>query len=359
MRKTRFASIVLALVLAGWACGRSSPTPNTLPTAPPTDAAIGTVTRIETILRQGPDEDSLSPISGTNSLNDGDFLQVTDGGKGVLDFGDAIRITIFNDTNLGNIRTEAEPGASLKIRLLLQKGGFLGTVDPSEGVASIDTPNNGQINVVGTTFFVLFDETTGATIVGNFDGIVDVASGGVQVGLTPGFYLEFAGGPPGPEIPIPFTPRDFENQADSLDSPIAGFASLTGQPDDIPTDQAKRIDPAELANYFIEIGACTAQTVSDGSEAADVDIAIFWGTFLEGGCEIFYGWVLPPEPDAPTMQETLDAIADLGVPSILYFPIDQPTADLLLEVIREHGGFKGAWLVDAEGIKQEGSAIIE
>lgn len=355
MRKTRFALPVLALALAGWTCGRSTPTAQT---PSPTDAAIGTVTRIETILRQGPDESSLSPISGTNSLNDGDFLQVTDGGKGLLDFGDAIRITIFNDTNLGNIRTEADPGTSLKVRLLLQKGGFLGTVNPGQGAVAVNTPNGGEINVVGTTFFTIFDATTGTTIVGNFDGVVNVASGGVQISLTPGFYLEFAGGPPGPEHPIPFTPADFEHETDLLDSPIAGFVSLTAQPDDVPTDQAKRIKPAELADYFLEIGACTAAAISDASEAADLDIQIFWESFQAGGCEIVYAWVIPGS-DVSTMRKALEGIADLGIPSILYFPIDQPTADLLLEVILEHGGFKGSWLVDAEGIKQKGFPIID
>jgi len=365
---------VLGVVFIFSACGTPSatrtatprPRPTTVPTnpAPATEVpdiptgqpcspddpgadGIGCISHINDVLEKGANPNNFQPINGIETLLNGDFLQLTNGGKGLMEFGRQLKIIIFNDTQVGDIQLES--GSRFDLTLLLAFGGFLGDLDISDGSATVHTPNNGMITVYGTQFFVVLNPGTGVTSVGNFDGRIDVASGGQLRNLPPGYFLQFPpNGLPGPQIAIPFTPADFEAQADNFLSPVVGFEDMSQQSIDAAGD------PFNVGAQVIKKAPnCGTVAITDGSPEADEAIKLFQEILLEGGCDFLFTTdvVQPPDPDM--IFNLLAAIIDEVGFEVLYFPVEQGTANMILDISREFDALDNVWLIDREGLKRQ------
>jgi hypothetical protein len=128
---------------------------------------------------------------------------------------------------LNAVKVASAVGSPLDVRLYLEAGGFTGTLTQSGGRAEYQTPGGARILVLGTQFFVIYDPASGDTMVGNFQGIVGVESGGISRAIPAGFFVEVpGGGQPGPEHPIRFTLQEFDVQARVLQSPIIALQDL-------------------------------------------------------------------------------------------------------------------------------------
>jgi hypothetical protein len=195
-----------------------------------TDAnQLGRASRETDVVEHGTVIDALSQVLDTAvPFIQGDLLRVRDGGEGFLDFGDGMRLRLFNDTQVEGVRVEATADAPLDVRLFLEEGGFTGTLTQEGGQAVFETPNGAEITVLGTEFFVVFDGEHGEAFVGNFGGGVEVTSAGETVTLGDGFFLEVPGEDHTPGIGFPLEPSmsAFEESAREEGTPIGAAASL-------------------------------------------------------------------------------------------------------------------------------------
>ncbi|HKZ82548.1 MAG TPA: LysM peptidoglycan-binding domain-containing protein [Anaerolineae bacterium] len=169
----------------------------------------------------GSSVNTLKALLDTRDLRLGDVLQVINGGEGLVDFGDSMRLRLFNDTVLGVTRWDIAPNASWQAGMFLTDGGLVGKLVKPGNKAAFNTPGGAQITVLGTEFFVVYDSVGQETIVGNFHGTVEVESGGVRFTLAANMVVRVpAGQPPGPQQPLGMTPDEFGQQARVLQSAV-------------------------------------------------------------------------------------------------------------------------------------------
>lgn len=234
---THFFRATLWIVLATASIFCNFPPPSPIPTEMP--VSIGELIRELDVVEHGPSPNQLIPVTNNITLISGDSLRITEGGEGVLDFGGILKLRLFNDTHLNQIVSESAPGSPWISRLVLERGGFTGLLIAEGSSAVFETPGGAQITVLGTTFFVVYDPGDGTTTVGNFEGIVQVVSGGQSELLSPGhFFVIPAGEPPGPELPIPISVEEFNAAARELRSPIIAVDLLIATPTATPTPTA-------------------------------------------------------------------------------------------------------------------------
>jgi hypothetical protein len=139
----------------------------------------------------------------------------------VLDFGDQMRLRLFNDSELQMVAAQIADDVPLGVQVFLFVGGFTGQLTREGGRAVFRTPGNVEITVLGTEYFVVYDPHTMETTVGNFGGSVQVSSAGSQVSLEDGSYLVVpADSPPGTPLPLTLSREEFENRAREADSPL-------------------------------------------------------------------------------------------------------------------------------------------
>ncbi len=197
-------------------------------------------------------------VETKNPLNQEDTLRVQNGGVGLLEFGDYLRLRLFNDSMVGEIegtRIGSDPTIPLIAKMTLFAGGFSGQLFKSGSKATFTTPGGAQIFVMGTDFFVVYNQETGVTTVGNFSGIMGVIARDVSVTMASGHYLEVQPNkPPGEQKEIPWTPAEFEAQARAGQSALAPFGSIpiTGDetiltPTDVSTPTPPTIEPTTPA----------------------------------------------------------------------------------------------------------------
>jgi hypothetical protein len=227
--------IIIVLLIQTLACGNNfqipvtgnteiAPTPTTENT--PSAASIGTVLNIRTQVYAG-DPDSLKLIEGKTDLGNDDFVKVADGGKARLNFPGPISLLLYNQSEMENIKLEFENNSNPRIVNRLIRGGFSGYVEPGNQL-TIDLAFGVQVNVLGTNFFVLLDDENGFITVGKFDGTLSVSVPGQDI-----FFLNdmelidiTSNGKLVRYSPIPFTPAQFDNAADSCVSSIQGINIL-------------------------------------------------------------------------------------------------------------------------------------
>jgi hypothetical protein len=181
--------------------------------------AIGSVTRTLDLVEQAIAGGDLQAVADTNPLHAGDALRVSRGGEGLLDFGDRLRLRLFNDSSLGVTSATSDPGAPLDVRLFLEAGGFTGELAEAGGQATFETPGGAQVLVLGTEFMVAYDAQNGLSTAGNFGGTVWVQAGGVLQQVPSGWWVDVPGGnPPSAPRRLPFDRATYEELARQLGS---------------------------------------------------------------------------------------------------------------------------------------------
>ncbi|HLF27401.1 MAG TPA: choice-of-anchor D domain-containing protein [Anaerolineae bacterium] len=210
--------VTLILAVASSSCSQPTHTPHPL----------GSVTRVTDAVEHGNECSALERLFDKVALlYEGACLRVREGGEGLLDFGDSLRLRLFSDTQLGVVRAESAPDVPLDVRMFIEEGGFTSQLTERGGRAVFMTPGNAEITVLGTDFLVVYDPDRQLTTVGSFDGAVEVAGAGVRIALVVGHYVHVpAGQPPGPQWPLTLSRAEFEARARQLQSAVAAAREL-------------------------------------------------------------------------------------------------------------------------------------
>jgi hypothetical protein len=148
-------------------------------------------------------------------------IAVADGGEALLDFGNAMRVNLFNDSET-TITTQVAEGVPFIVHFVLARGGLIGekALDDTRQV-QIETPAGATITVVATTFFVTYDANTQITAVGNWDGTVIAANAGMSQRVMDRTYVTIEPGrSPGMAQPLLLDVGGFMERARRLNSPL-------------------------------------------------------------------------------------------------------------------------------------------
>jgi hypothetical protein len=194
---------------------------------PSSQDSIGTVANERTNVHAGVRGD-LKLIEGEAPLGNDDFVSVTDGGKARLEFPGPVSLLVFNNSELDRIKLEYDKENSNPVILhRLIRGGYSGYVAPGKQL-TVDLEFGIKVNVLGTNFFILYDEETGIITVGKFDGTLTVSVPGQPViELADSELVDITeDGEVKHHSPFSFTPSEFEEMADTCNSPIQGVNIL-------------------------------------------------------------------------------------------------------------------------------------
>ncbi len=215
----------------GGRVGEPGVTPETPATDAPAGDKIGIVSRQTDIVEHGAGVEQLAQLLESADLRNEDAVRVTGGGEALLDFGDSLKLILFNDSQLSVSSRPADDAAPIA-QFYLWWGGFLGQKVPEQGgEVVVETPNGATITVTGTQFFVIYDPGLRNSAVGNFDGSVEVQAGGHMTTVSAGHYLVVdASETTGPQQPITFTPEDFMRVSRSMRSAPAAATALAATP---------------------------------------------------------------------------------------------------------------------------------
>lgn len=236
MKIKAYNVIIPLLLLASITCSlpfqRLQPTTSPA-TESPTDGAIGTVSREKSEVKHSTGNQAPVVVVSSDSLFTGDGVQIVNGGIGLLDFGDSLKLRLFNDSNL-NVVSASQPGIPLVASLFLTIGGFTGELVQSGGKVVFQTPNQAEITVTGTEFFVGYDIEKQMATAGKWVGSMQVTSAGETISINDGYYVDISvGQPPGPQIPNPLGFQEFEAMATKLNDPLAAVDRI--RPVETPT----------------------------------------------------------------------------------------------------------------------------
>ena len=226
--KLFFITLVFSTVAVLSACSQATPIiPNT--------GSIGKVIRQADQVEKGQSTDSLQLVEDTQDLLVNDILRVSRGGEGLLDFGDKMRLRLFNDTQAG-LNALSAPGTPLGVKMFLERGGFTGQLTEPGGQAVFETPGGAKVTILGTRFFVVLDSGQQLTSVGNFDGRVQVEFSGTTITLQAGYFVDLPSGQqPGEQVRIPITFEEFEQWSRDGNSPLQAVARLRATATPSPT----------------------------------------------------------------------------------------------------------------------------
>lgn len=190
-------------------------------------SSIGTVSNEKTQVHAGA-RDHLQLVDGTAPLGNDDYVSVTDGGKARLEFPGPINLLLFNDSEVDGIKLEADKEKSNPIIIhRLLRGGYLGYVAPGNQL-TVDFEFDVKVNVLGTHFFIIYDEENGVITVGKFDGTLTVNVPGQPVmKLDDSELVDITADKAVKRYsPFRFTTGQFEEMADSCNSPVQGLNIL-------------------------------------------------------------------------------------------------------------------------------------
>ena len=195
--------------------------------------AIGTVANIKTQVHAGA-RDNLELVEGKAELGNNDFVGVTDGGKARLEFPGPINLLLFNDSAIDRITLESDQNSNRRIVNRLIRGGFLGYVEPGHQL-TVDLATGVKVNVLGTNFFIIYDEDTGLITIGKFDGTLTVSvPGQPALELADSELVDITSdGTVRHFSPFVFTPPQFEQMADRCSSPIQAV-NILRRDNDVP-----------------------------------------------------------------------------------------------------------------------------
>jgi len=218
--------VFLAMLVQLTGCGGSLGTA-TSGTSPNNDTdVIGTVSNLKTRVHAGAPDD-LKLVDGQTELGNNDFVSVTDGGKARLEFPGPVSLLLFNQSEMDGIKLEYDPNSNPRIVNRLIRGGFSGYVEPGN-LLTVDLAFGVKVNVLGTRFFIIYDEENGYIIIGKFDGTLTVSvPGQAIVNLADSELVDITSdGVIKRHSSFAFTPTQFEILADQCSSSIQGVNIL-------------------------------------------------------------------------------------------------------------------------------------
>ncbi|MEW5938650.1 MAG: hypothetical protein AB1750_03215 [Chloroflexota bacterium] len=341
MNRIVITSALLVLLIAQIACldtsnGGGYVPPENDNTAPentngganPADDSIGTISRVLDLVWAGRGGD-LTEVSGNAYLYNNGSVKITDGGKATLAFHNDINLTLYNDTSTGAIYGEVDPSVPNYVRMKLERGGVLGQVAKKGNTAEISVAYGSTVRVVGTAFYVVYDEETGFTSVGNYDGELYFNPNGAgeiflpaktQVDIAPDgalFYYEL------PNDPDLFdalatdyaSPRDgLRTMREKLDQPPPGG----GSPDKPVTTVFRTLVKPEGDSFYPDLAE--SWEVNDTGDV--ITFRLYGGTVLPDG-EPFTAWYVRDrlEKDFYYAQQgfvSFEVVDDLTIQFYLY-----------------------------------------
>jgi len=230
--KLFLAWIVLALAAAACLCNGGNGTSG----GASGSEAIGKINLVTNVV-----EHNKNPVTGSESFFNHDSIGLLNGGEGRLDFLGGLSLDLFNDTLVGDIQSEAASGSSMLAKMRLEYGGFTGSLTASGTSASFETPNGAVVTVYGTDFFIVYNQSTSTTTVGNFQGSLEVQVGSGPALPVPNQTLRHVlpGGEITPELPLVFSMVEFEERSRQSGSPVTALHELTVsiiEPEPIPVE---------------------------------------------------------------------------------------------------------------------------
>jgi predicted NACHT family NTPase len=209
-----FISFIALIVLVGCAGPR-------LPVTSPTGESAGTLKAEKARVDHGSNVNSLEQILEEIAFFANDIVRVSDGGTALLDFGDKMRLRLFNDTEMQVISAEIAEDVPWEVRFFLYRGGFSGQLTEEGGQVIYETPGGAKITVLGTDYFVVYDANAQATIAGAFAGSVEVTGADESIVLPAGNFVNVPDNqPPNLPEPLPLSQAEFEQRALDLESPV-------------------------------------------------------------------------------------------------------------------------------------------
>jgi hypothetical protein len=258
MRTTRIFLSILVLVMTQWACGSEPvthepppPKHETLTTSPAatkhqpptktTTNSIGTVSNILTRVQAGISS-NLRDVNGRKELQNNEGVKVTNGGKALLEFPGPINLIVYNESDLQGVNATVQPDSNPRIANRLVRGGMSGYVSPGEQL-TIDLAFGRSVTVLGTNFFIVYDEKNDYTTVGKFDGTLIVSIPGKSDVYLDSEMVDIA--PNGNTVyytPIPFTIDQFEQASTNANSSLDGM-NLLRRNNNIPIQGPTAIPP--------------------------------------------------------------------------------------------------------------------
>jgi len=235
MKRIPIAVAWIALVVTQMFC--------TQPTSTPTpDPSIGQVEKIKGAVQVGP-ETALANVEPRLPIYNNDMVHVFDKGKASLDFGYGLTFTLYNDT-VGGGTNVSTIGTSRQAALKLSQGGLKGH-NPSGDKTTVALPNNLNVVILGTSYFITYDQVEDKVWVFNFDGTVEYQlPGGERQSLPPRTMVEITHGQVSRVYPeMSFSVDDFDVYATEKDSPILGVEELLSGVPWIPFTGGETLTP--------------------------------------------------------------------------------------------------------------------
>ena len=200
---------------------------------PPPDLSIGQIEKIKGGVQVGP-ETALANVEPSSPIYNNDLVHVFDKGKASLDFGAGLSFTLYNDTTSGGTSVSKE-GTTRQVGILLSQGGLKGH-NPEGTETTVHLPKNVNIVILGTSYFITYDQVEDKAWVFNFDGTVEyqLPSGETQP-LSPRTVVEITHGQVTHVYKeMSFSVDDFDASATRNDSPILGVKEILNGVTGIP-----------------------------------------------------------------------------------------------------------------------------
>ena len=245
-------------------------------TTPEPEQPIGTIALVRTRVEAGR-SGQVQDVDGSRDFYDNESVRVRDNGKGKISFNDGSSITLYNNTSTEQIVAQFSPP---EIRILLTEKGFQGYV-PKGSKFTVDMPNGTQVTILGTQFFVVFNESTLYTTVGNFDGTVRFTPpGGSEQELPPATMVDIAPDGQTEFLELPYNPETFDSAADETGSSVGGLQTLRRQfKQPQPGERPATAAPATVIRYLV--------TTRD-NKSFFPDLATDWTTDPDGYVIVFH-----------------------------------------------------------------------
>jgi hypothetical protein len=208
----------------------------------PPDLSIGQIEKIKGGVQVGP-ETALANVEPSSPIYNDDMVHVFDKGKANLDFGAGLAFTLYNDTTSGGTSVSMD-GTTRQAAVYLSQGGLKGH-NPHGTETTVLLPEDVNIVILGTSYFITYDEVEDKIWVYNFDGTVEYQLPGGEtqslaarslVEITDGQVTRLYAG-------MAFSVDDFDAYATEKESPVLGVLELLDGIPWIPFTGGETITP--------------------------------------------------------------------------------------------------------------------